>query len=120
MGLKLDNHGALSVKNQWVPGAGTYEPKYKNGDKTLPSYSMKGRHTFTSKMQNPGPGTYLSSQNDMKSAPKYGFGTSAQRDPTKNTISPGPGGYHIPCTIAELPAYAMPGQSATTDKFKYI
>ena len=56
----------------------------------------------------------------MKSAPKYGFGTSAQRDPTKNTISPGPGGYHIPCTIAELPAYAMPGQSATTDKFKYI
>jgi len=50
MGLKLDNHGALSVKNQWVPGAGTYEPKYKNGDKTLPSYSMKGRHTFTSKM----------------------------------------------------------------------
>jgi len=45
----------------------------------------------------------------MKSAPKFGFGTIAQRDPIKKTLSPGPGGYHIPCTIAELPAYAMPG-----------
>ena len=56
----------------------------------------------------------------MKSAPNYGFGSSAQRVPNKGTIGTGPGGYHIPCTIAELPAYAMPGQSATTDKFKYI
>jgi len=40
MGLKLEKHGALSVKNTYVPGAGTYEPDFKAGTKRLPSYSL--------------------------------------------------------------------------------
>lgn len=58
MGLKLENKGALSVKNTYVPGAGTYEPDYKVSKTKLPSYSLKGRHQFNSKMNNPGPGSY--------------------------------------------------------------
>ena len=62
LGLKLDNQGALSVKNAWVPGAGTYNPDYRVGIKKLPHYSLKGRHSMTDKkMNNPGPGTYQAS-----------------------------------------------------------
>ena len=78
---------------------------------------MKGKYADPKRLMVPGPGTYINSLHDKKSAPSYGFGTSPQRDPIKKTLSPGPGGYNIPCTIAEMPAYAMPGRD---EKYKYI
>ena len=78
---------------------------------------MKGRYNEAKRLNVPGPGTYKSSLSDKKEAPKYGFGSSPQREPIKKTLSPGPGGYNIPCTIAEMPAYAMPGRDS---KYQYI
>lgn len=110
MGLKLEKHGSLSVKSL-VPGPGTYDGDYKIQAKSLPKYSMKGKYRDAKRLNVPGPGTYINnSLTDKKLAPSYGFGTSPQREPLKKTLSPGPGGYNIPCTIAEMPAYAMPGR----------
>lgn len=78
---------------------------------------MKGKYNPQRKLNVPGPGTYVNNLNDKKSAPSYGFGSSPQREPIRKTVSPGPGGYNIPCTIAEMPAYAMPGRD---EKYKYI
>jgi|TARA_B110000285_G_C14887065_1_gene496712 hypothetical protein len=65
----------------------------------------------------PGPGTYDKSMTDKKSAPKFGFGSSPQREPIKKTLSAGPGAYHIPVKLAETPAYALPNRK---DDVKYI
>jgi hypothetical protein len=54
---------------------------------------------------------------DKKSAPKFGFGSSPQREPIKKTLSAGPGAYHIPVKLAETPAYALPNRK---DDVKYI
>lgn len=116
MGLKLEKHGSLSTKNL-APGPGTYDGDYKAQVKAMPKYSMKGKYSPQKRLNVPGPGTYKSSLHDKKAAPQYGFGSSPQRQPTKKTLSPGPGGYNIPCSIAEMPAYAMPGRG---DKYKYI
>ena len=119
MGLKLEKHGSLSVKSL-VPGPGTYDGDYRAQVKSLPKYSMKGKYPDPKKLQVPGPGTYSDIKNkmvDKQSAPSYGFGSSPQREKVRPTLSPGPGGYNIPCTIAEMPAYAMPGRDET---YKYI
>jgi len=83
----------------------------------LPQFSIKGRYKDAKKLEVPGPGTYTKSLVDKQAAPSFGFGTSPQREPIKKTLSPGPGGYHIPCTIADVPAYAMPVRN---ENFKYI
>lgn len=78
---------------------------------------MKGRYKDPKKLDVPGPGTYDKSMTDKQSAPQYGFGSSPQREPIKKTLSPGPGGYHIPVKLAEVPAYALPNRK---DDVKYI
>lgn len=40
---------------------------------------MKGRYKPQKKLDVPGPGTYDKNLKDKRSAPQYGFGTSAQR-----------------------------------------
>ena len=77
---------------------------------------MKGRYKPGKKLDVPGPGTYNKNLADKRDAPKYGFGSSAQREPQKKTLSPGPGGYRIPSKIADTPAYSM----ARPDEYKYI
>ena len=54
---------------------------------------------------------------DKQSAPKFGFGSSQRANLAKKTLSPGPGGYKIPCTIGQLPAFAMPNQK---EEYKYV
>ena len=118
LGLKLDNRGALAQnKSVIVPGAGTYEPNYRAEAKKDPSFSIKGRYREPKKLDVPGPGTYAGNLSDKKAAPSYGFGSSPQREPIKKTLSPGPGGYRIPATIGNLPAYAGGNQNTN---FKYI
>ena len=116
MGLKLENQGSLSVRNLG-PGPGTYEDTYKAKVKSMPKYSMKGKYPHARRLNVPGPGTYHNSLKDKKSAPSYGFGTSPQREMIRMPLSPGPGGYDVPCKIAEMPGYALPGRDET---FKYI
>ena len=116
MGLKLEKHGSLSVKNLG-PGPGQYEDGYRAKTKSMPKYSMKGKYPMARRLNVPGPGTYHNSLKDKKSAPSYGFGTSPQREKIRMPLSPGPGGYNIPCKIAEMPGYALPGRD---EKYKYI
>ena len=42
---------------------------------------MKGRYKPGKKLDVPGPGTYNKNLADKRDAPKYGFGSSAQREP---------------------------------------
>ena len=78
---------------------------------------MKGRYKDAKRLDVPGPGTYNKGLADKQSAPSYGFGTSPQREPTKQTLSPGPGGYKVPTAVAALPTYAM---ANTQEEFKYV
>ena len=52
----------------------------------------------------PGPGNYEYEARNRKSAPKYKFGT-ANKLQTKRTETPGPGQYHIPCSIVDVNDY---------------
>lgn len=57
----------------------------------------------------PGPGDYKSKVDSSKHKnPVYGFGSNKRRISRKlreATSLPGPGSYHIPCTIGEVPEY---------------
>lgn len=77
---------------------------------------MKGRYAAQKKLDVPGPGTYAKPLVDKRTAPQYGFGTSAQREPIKKTLSPGPGGYKIPVLLGDVPLYSMPNRK---EEFKY-
>jgi hypothetical protein len=118
MGLKLDKHSAISANGKENPGPGNYNPDYKLAENQLPQFSIKGRYKDAKKLDVPGPGTYNKGLADKHSAPSYGFGTSPQREPTKRTLSPGPGGYKVPVQVAALPGYAMPTNKG--EEFKYV
>ena len=77
---------------------------------------MKGRYVDAKRLNVPGPGTYQRTLVNKKSAPSFGFGSSAQREPIKKTLSPGPGGYKIPVMLADVPSYAMPSKN---DEFRF-
>lgn len=100
-----------------MPGPGAYKPTRSTAEKSAPSFSVKGRYKQPKSMNVPGPGTYDKSMSDKKSAPKFGFGSSPQREPARKTISQGPGAYHIPVMLAATPAYALPNRK---DEHKYI
>mmetsp|Transcript_5502 Transcript_5502/g.9339 ORF Transcript_5502/g.9339 Transcript_5502/m.9339 type:complete len:344 (-) Transcript_5502:28-1059(-) len=118
MGLKLDNQSAIQTSaKKFVPGPGNYNLDYNNTEKAMPKFSIKGRYKDQKKLQVPGPGTYQKSLVDKKAAPSFGFGRSPQREPVKQTLSPGPGGYKIPTMIADVPLYSMPNRK---EEFKYI
>ena len=66
----------------------------------------------------PGAGTYEFANKTKASAPSYGFGTSKRVDPgVKKLNVPGPGGYKIPVTVADVPTYSMPNRN---EEFKYV
>ncbi len=66
----------------------------------------------------PGPGTYENNNNHLLSHPKYGF-SSAKRYKDKYNDNPGPGSYHIPCSIVEVNNYTRE-QGVFDDNFKFI
>ena len=116
MGLKLANKGAL-VSKSISPGPGTYDGNYRAGVTADPNYTLKGRYKPVKMLNVPGPGTYEKGLSDKLKAPSYGFGSSPQREGIRKTLSPGPGGYRIPTTIAALPTHTGAGPK---DEFKYV
>ena len=61
MGLKLTTGAAIGSdqkQQKQMPGPGNYDPNYKVGTNTMPSFSMKGRYSEQKKLAVPGPGTY--------------------------------------------------------------
>lgn len=52
----------------------------------------------------PGPGSYQYERNDKRTAPHYKFG-SEKRGYVAKSDTPGPGQYHIPCSIVDINDY---------------
>ena len=71
----------------------------------MPAFSMISRPPGEKMKEVPGPGAYESMSPEKNRAPTYGFGTASQREPTKASIAPGPGGYSVPVSIGNLPQY---------------
>ena len=103
-----------------VPGSGTYNPSMASTKTQMPSFSMK--HKLGSSIGGttlaPGPGNYAIQDNNKKTAPNYGFGTSTRASGTKTKLNvPGPGAYKLRSSIGDVPDYAMPNRTADS---KYV
>ena len=106
-----------------TPGPGRYNNGEINNLKHYPSWKIG-----TSKRDDalkkairegfPGVGTYQYYNKHLKNAPKYGFGTQ-QRYKDKYNDNPGPGSYHIPCSMVEVNDYTRE-QGVFDEKFKFI
>ena len=66
----------------------------------------------------PGPGNYHTNDKHLPSKPEYGFGTQ-KRYKDKYNDNPGPGSYHIPCSIVEVNDYTR-RQGVFDENFKKI
>jgi hypothetical protein len=64
----------------------------------------------------PGPGNYNSATEKTK--PSYKFGSEARDKKTAN-VTPGPGQYHIPSSMVDVPRYLTTG-GGFKDSFRYI
>ena len=105
------------------PGPGKYNNEELNVLKRYPSWKIgtsKRDDSLKRQVKEgfPGPGTYENYNKHLISAPKYGFGTE-KRYKDKLNDNPGPGSYHIPCSIVEVNDYTRE-QGVFDDNFKFI
>ncbi len=105
------------------PGPGRYNNDELNNYKHYPSWKIgtsKRDDSLKQKIREgyPGPGSYKSKDNHLSSSPKYKFGTE-KRYKDKYDDNPGPGSYHIPCSIIEVNNYTRE-QGIFDENFKYI
>ena len=83
----------------------------------MPAFSMRVKHKPDNMLNVPGPGTYDGSMTPVKKRGEtYGFGSASQRQKMPPPASPGPGNYHIPCSITQMPGYT----AARSKDFAYI
>lgn len=65
----------------------------------------------------PGPGQYDNPKTKIiRASPSYGFGTGKRNSGNKRS-EPGPGHYHIPCKVVDVPRYLNTKQE---EKFRFI
>lgn len=106
-----------------VPGPGQYyserinthlrkEPTWRIGTSTREDAIKKIKREGL-----PGPGNYKIASRAIEGR-KFGFGTS-KRDGFKSNFTPGPGQYHIPCSIVDVPNY-MTYSGSFQKEFRYI
>ena len=92
-----------------TPGPGRYNNSEMNLYKHYPEWKI-GTSQRDDALQRqikegfPGPGNYHSNDKHLTNKPKYGFGTQ-KRYKDKYNDNPGPGSYHIPCSIIEVNDY---------------
>ena len=110
-------------KEFMTPGPGKYNndqlitykhyPSWKIGTSSRNNdLKMKIKEGF------PGPGAYQYYDKHLLSPPKYRFGTQKKYNDKFND-NPGPGSYHIPCSIVEVNNYTRE-QGVFDDNFKFI
>jgi len=109
------------------PGPGQYNINYINL-RNFPSWKIGSscRDDISNKNNNnmPGPGSYDIDKKNIKTGPKYSFGPGLSVELSNNSYgnyspSPGPGQYHIPCSIVDVNSYTR--EKGNFDpKFKYI
>ena len=120
--MRIKEKESLNLYN--TPGPGKYNSGDFNNFKSYPAWKIgtSDRNDESYKMQIkegfPGPGTYGNYDKYLNNAPKYGFGTE-KRIKDKYNDNPGPGSYHIPCSIVEVNNYTR-DQGIFDDKFKFI
>ena len=109
------------------PGPGQYNINYINL-RNFPSWKIgsSGRDDISNKNSNnmPGPGSYDIDKKNIKTGPKYSFGPGLSVELSSNNFgsyntSPGPGQYHIPCSIVDVNSYTRE-KSNFDPNFKYI
>ena len=106
-----------------TPGPGRYNNDELHTFKRYPSWKIgtsKRDDSLKRQIREgfPGVGTYQYFDKHLLSAPKYGFGTQ-KRYKDKYNDNPGPGSYHIPCSIIEVNNYTRE-QGIFDDNFKFI
>ena len=112
------------MKTFITPGPGRYDSGKLNTYRKNPSWkigtSKRNNNILERQMTEcfPGPGTYKYYDYHLFTSPKYGFGTQQKYQNISNDY-PGPGSYHIPCSIVEVNDYTR-RQGVFDDKFKYI
>ena len=105
------------------PGPGEYNNEEINILKKYPSWKIGTSSRDDSLKRQikegfPGPGSYEYYNKNLFNAPKYGFGKE-KRYKDKFNDNPGPGSYHIPCSIVEVNNYTRE-QGVFDDNFKFI
>ena len=115
--------GMLDDYSNDVPGPGTYKNEKMNLYKHYPSWKIGNSQRDedirrTIKNGFPGPGLYgFKTLKDFFS-PKYQFGKK-KRFSGYDVDTPGPGTYHIPCSMVDVPNYTRE-QGKFDKKFKFI
>jgi len=115
--------GHLFNNSNEVPGPGQYKSENMNLYKHNPSWKIgtSQRDEVLKRIIKegyPGPGKYgFKSLKDFNS-PKYRFGTR-KRFSKHSFDTPGPGSYHIPCSIVDVIGYSRE-QGRYDDRFKFI
>lgn len=105
------------------PGPGTYqnenvsivykkEPTWRIGTSSREDVIKKVKREGI-----PGPGNYSIYSRAVEGR-KYGFGTE-KRNANDKGFTPGPGQYHIPCSIVDVPRYQT-YSSGFKDEFRFI
>ena len=105
------------------PGPGRYNNDELNIYKRYPAWKIgTGKRDDDLRRQIkegfPGPGAYVYNDLYLQSYPKYKFGTEERVKDKTNGI-PGPGSYHIPCSIVDVNNYTRE-QGVFDDNFKFI
>lgn len=104
------------------PGPGSYSYSMTNF-KHYPSWKIgtsprEDEVSKASKEHFPGPADYFGKNQFVSNGAKYGFGTG-KRETEKYSDAPGPGSYHIPCSIVEISEYTR-NSGKFDPKFKFI
>ena len=119
MGLKEKNTGDKDLS----PGPARYDNDRMDLYRKSPAWKIgTGLRDDTLKRQIsqnfPGPGRYESREDHLKSAPMYKFGKEKKLE-DKSNGNPGPGSYHIPCSIIDVNSYTRE-QGKFDNNFKFI
>ena len=115
--------GALSNYENDVPGPGTYKNEKMNLYKHYPSWKIgtgKRGEDLRKIIKDgfPGPGKYAIPSLKNFFSPKYKFG-KRKRFSGNSFDTPGPGSYHIPCSIVDVTNYTR-DQGKFDERFKFI
>ena len=101
MGAKL-----LDKNDNWQPGPGKYDGTKDSvyGDPKASLFGRGDRSDIAKGKKGPGPGAYNTTGFRAQESHSYSIGTG-QRQKGKDAGNPGPGQYHVPYYVADVPRY---------------
>lgn len=98
-----------------APGPGKYQPNFSNkGDDRASLIGTGQRSSISVGKKGPGPGAYNVHGTGVSLT--YSIGNSVRKAARADKV-PGPGQYHVPYYVAEVPRYQMPNKS---DEWRFV